>query len=127
MSNDDDLRAELAALRQTNAEILAALAGIQEKLAYREQVFVGWKAIGEYVGYSEDHCKELGQDVHDPIPHWHQGGMVAAHRTMLDAWLFRRRRPAQVRMKPEGRKGQVEMFDGPKTPKRGRATNGSAS
>lgn len=117
---------ELSALRREVAEV-------REKLTIREEILVGWKAIGGYVGYSEDHCKELGQDETDPIPHWTQGGMVAARRTMLDAWLFRRRKPAQKRAARqdaivcEAKKPQLDMFRGAEAPKRGRATDGSAS
>jgi hypothetical protein len=134
MSDPRDVLAAISELRRENAETIAALrqelAEVRERLAYREQVLVGWKDIGAHVGYSEDHCKELGQDPLDPIPHWHQGGMVAAYQTALDAWLFRRRKPAQRRMTrtepvPQGRK-QLDMFDG-RNPKRGRSRNGSAS
>lgn len=126
---------ELARFRREHDESQAALrrelAEVREKLAYREQVFVGWKEIAAYVGYSEDHCKELGQDPHDPIPHWLQGKMVAAYRTALDAWLFRRKQPAQRRItRPEKvtpTERQLGMFDAPKVAKRGRATDGSAS
>jgi hypothetical protein len=132
MSDDPDLLAQFAAFRRETSEKLSALhnelAQVRDKLTEREQIFVGWKEIAAYVGYSEDHCKELGQDAYDPIPHWHQGGMVAARRTMLDAWLFRRRVPARKRpASQEATKRQLDMFDGPKTPKRGRARDGSAS
>jgi hypothetical protein len=57
--------------------------------------------------------------------------MVAAYRSMLDAWLFRRRKPAQKRVARDvevvGSKTQLAMFDAPKGPKRGRASDGSAS
>ena len=115
---------ELSAIRRELAEV-------REKLATREQYFVGWKDIGAHVGYSEDHCKELGQDPVDPIPHWHEGGRVVAQRTMLDAWLFRRRKPAQKRPARQAEqrtsRNQLDMFSAPTTPKRGRATDGSAS
>ncbi len=115
---------ELTALRREVAEV-------REKLAYREQVFVGWKEIAAHLKLSEDHCKELGQNAPDPIPHWHQGGMVAAYRTALDAWTFRRRKPAQRRVvRPESvvvETRQTDMFDAVKAPKRGRAMDGSAS
>jgi hypothetical protein len=135
MSDHADLLAELAALRQESRErdeaLRRELAEVREKLTQREQVLVGWKDIAAHLGYSEDHCKELGQDPFDPIPHWHQGGMVAAYRTMLDAWLFRRRKPAQRRLvreeETERVSRQLDMFDAPKTPKRGRAKDGSAS
>jgi hypothetical protein len=126
MSDDGMSRVleELTALRREVAEV-------REKLAYREQVFVGWKAIADYLKLSEDHCKELGKDPVDHIPHWHQGGMVAAYRTALDAWTFRRRKPAQRRVaRSEGvmpGKTQIDMFERPGQPKRGRATDGSAS
>lgn len=115
---------ELSAVRRELAEV-------REKLAYREQVFVGWKAIGDYVKLSEDHCKELGKDPDDPIPHWHQGGMVAAYRSAIDQWLFRRRKPAQRRVVRSevtavGTR-QLDMFDAPAHPRRGRAKDGSAS
>ena len=127
---------ELARFRREYDESQAALrrelAEVREKLAYREQVVVGWKEIAAYVGYSEDHCKELGlphQD--DPIPHWLQGKMVAAYRTALDAWLFRRKQPAQRRITRPEKIGpterQLDMFAAPKVAKRGRATDGSAS
>lgn len=108
------------------------LAEVREKLAYREQIFVGWKDIAAYLGYSEDHAKALGQDPVDPIPYRYNGGFVEAQRSMLDAWLFRRRVPAQ--RKPikvggeqatgEGSRKQLGLFE---TPKRGRARDGSAS
>jgi hypothetical protein len=112
---------ELSALRRELAEV-------REKLAYREQVFVGWKEIAAYLKLSEDHCKELGKDPVDHIPHSHEGGRVVALRSMLDAWLFRRRKPAQrPPTRQDGGKRQLDMFEGPKGPKRGRATDGSAS
>jgi len=136
MSDANDLLAAFDAFRKEQAETLAALrrevAEVRERLVIREEIFVGWKAIGGYVGYSEDHCKELGQHPEDPIPHWLQGGMVAARRTMLDAWLFRRRKPAQKRAARQEtiaceKKPQLDMFRGQDAPKRGRATDGSAS
>jgi hypothetical protein len=112
---------ELSAIRRELAEV-------REKLAYREQIFVGWKEIAVYLNYSEDHCKELGQDQVDPIPHQHEGGRVVAQRSMLDAWLFRRRKPAQKRStRLVEAKEQLDMFGAPMTPKRGRASDGSAS
>jgi hypothetical protein len=120
---------ELTALRREVAEV-------RERLVQREQILVGWKAIADYVGYSEDHAKELGQDPHDPIPHTRRGGFVEAPRTLLDAWLFRRRVPAQrraakasggVAVAEDGRK-QLGLFEGaPGAPRRGRARDGSAS
>ncbi len=116
---------ELSALRREVAEV-------REKLAYKEQVFTGWKEIGEYLGYSVDHCKELGQDDVHPIPHWHEGGGVVAARSMLDLWKFNRRKPAQKRAARQEtivceKKPQLDMFRGQDMPKRGRATDGSAS
>ena len=116
---------ELSALRREVAEV-------REKLAYKEQVFTGWKEIGEYLGYSVDHCKELGQDDVHPIPHWHEGGGVVAARSMLDLWKFNRRKPAQKRAARQEtivceKKPQLDMFRGQDAPKRGRATDGSAS
>lgn len=117
---------ELSALRREVAEV-------RDKLAYKEQVFTGWKQIGEYLGYSEDHCKELGQDDVHPIPYWHEGGGVVASRALLDLWSFRRRKPAQKRparqdaVVCEAKKPQLDMFRGQEAPKRGRATDGSAS
>ncbi len=117
---------ELSALRREVAEV-------RDKLAYKEQVFTGWKEIGEYLGYSVDHCKELGQDDVHPIPHWHEGGGVVAARSMLDLWKFNRRKPAQKRAARqdaivcEAKKPQLDMFRGQDAPKRGRATDGSAS
>lgn len=136
-ATDADLLAQFAAFCRETSETLSALRGeiaeVREKLAYREQVLVGWKEISGYLNYSEDHCKELGQDAVDPIPHWHQGGMVAAYRSMLDAWQFRRRKPAQKRpMRQEaaaesrGEK-QLDLFKSPSAPKRGRGADGSAS
>lgn len=120
---------ELTALRREVAEV-------RERLVQREQILVGWKAIADYVGYSEDHAKELGQDPVDPIPHQHRGGFVEAPRTLLDAWLFRRRVPAQRRAAKasggvgmgEGTRKQLGLFEGtPASPRRGRARDGSAS
>lgn len=118
----------MAALRRELAEV-------REKLTYREQVFVGWKQIADYLGYSEDHAKALGQDPIDPIPYRHNGGFVEAYRTALDAWLFRRRVPAQKRGAKgpgqvgagEGPRRQLGLFEGPVEPRRGRAKDGSAS
>lgn len=122
---------ELTALRREVAEV-------RERLVQREQILVGWKAIADYVGYSEDHAKELGQDPADPIPHTRarHGGFVEAPRTLLDAWLFRRRVPAQKRAAKasggvalaEGTRKQLGLFEGaPGAPRRGRARDGSAS
>lgn len=120
---------ELTALRREVAEV-------RERLVQREQILVGWKAIADYVGYSEDHAKELGQDPHDPIPHTRRGGFVEAPRTLLDAWLFRRRVPAQRRAAKAsgagettgGARKQLALFEGaPGAPRRGRARDGSAS
>ena len=122
--SDDRVLEELAALRRELAEV-------REKLAYREQILVGWKQIADYLGYSEDHVKALGQDPVDPIPHQHNGGFVEAYRTALDAWMFRRRRPAQkraARAVSVAAKPQLGLFEGgPQTPRRGRAKDGAAS
>ena len=129
--SERDLLSQIAELNKTVSAMRGELAEVREKLAYREEVLVGWKAIGDYLKLSEDHCKELGKDPNDPIPHWHQGGMVAAYRTALDAWMFRRRKPAQRRLVRQevapGRKTQLDMFERPGQPKRGRASDGSAS
>jgi len=136
MSDANDLLAAFDAFRKEQAETLAALrrevAEVREKLAYKEQVFTGWKQIADYIGYSEDHCKELGQDEVHPIPHWHEGGGVVAARSMLDLWKFNRRKPAQKRAARQDaivceKKPQLDMFRGQDAPKRGRATDGSAS
>lgn len=115
---------ELSAMRRELAEV-------REKLVYREQIFVGWKDIAAYLKLSEDHCKELGQAGPMPIPHLHEGGRVVARRSELDLWLTYRRKPAQRRLARvddaiEGKR-QFDLFDAPKTPKRGRASDGSAS
>lgn len=121
----DRVLEELAALRRELAEV-------REKLTYREQVFIGWKAIAEYLGYSEDHAKALGQDPVDPIPYRHKGGFVEAERTMLDRWAYRRTTPAQKKGargpgQAGGAEGSRKQLDGPAEPKRGRAKDGSAS
>lgn len=120
---------ELTALRREVAEV-------REKLVYREHVFVGWKQVADYLGYSEDHVKALGQDPVDPIPYRHNGGFIEVERSMLDRWAYRRRIPAQKRAAKasggvataeEARK-QLGLFEGaPATPRRGRARDGSAS
>jgi len=135
MSDHADLLAELAEFRRQTAEMLSALRGeladVREQLAYQQQVFVGWKDIATYLKLSEDHCKELGQALVMPIPHWHEGGRVVARRSELDLWLTYRREPARRRIarEEETRRGerQLDMFEAPKTPKRGRAMDGSAS
>lgn len=116
---------ELTALRREVAEV-------RDKLAYKEQVFPGWKKIADYLGLSEDHCKELGQAEINPIPHWHEGGGVVAARSMLDLWKFNRRKLGQKRPTRQDAivceaKPQLDMFRGQEAPKRGRATDGSAS
>lgn len=112
---------ELAAIRRELAEV-------REKLAYRQQIFTGWKEIAAYLNLSEDHCKELGQSGAIPIPHWHEGGKVVARRSELDLWVIWRRKPAQKRppVQNEPQK-QLDMFAAPNAPKRGRARDGSAS
>lgn len=132
MSDTADLLEEIAALRRESKErdeaLRRELAEVREKLTYRQQIFTGWKEIGAYLKLSEDHCKELGQASTMPIPHWHEGGRVVARRSELDLWLVSRRRPAKVREEDAARsKRQLDMFDVPKAPKRGRAQDGSAS
>jgi hypothetical protein len=120
---------ELTALRREVAQV-------RELVEQREEYLVGWKAIADHLGYSEDHAKELGHDPVDPIPHVRRGGFVEAPRTLLDAWLFRRRVPAQRRAAraqggtaaAEGGRKQLGLFSGAGgAPRRGRARDGSAS
>lgn len=122
--SDDLVLAELAAIRRELAEV-------RDKLAYQQQIFVGWKEVAAYLKLSEDHCKELGQAGPIPLPHWHEGGKVVARRSDIDLWVIWRRKSAQPRPMREQEATrtarQLDMFDAPKTPKRGRATDGSAS
>jgi hypothetical protein len=120
---------ELTALRREVAEVRAFVVD-------REEWLIGWKAIAEFCGYSEDHAKELGKDPEDPIPHVRRGGFVEAPKSLLKAWLFRRRVPAQRRIAKasgggeatKGTRRQLGLFEGPPvTPRRGRASDGSAS
>lgn len=126
--NDDLLREVLAQLRALTAKVEL----LEEMLTHRERVLVGWKAIGEYVGLSEDRAKHLGQDPHDPIPYALQGGHAVARATLLDAWMFRRTVPAQRRAKvqpsptsPPKKPEPLPLFDG--TPRRGRSSDGAPS
>lgn len=134
------LHEEIAAFRreaaETTARLAAEVAALRELVVDREEWLIGWKAIAEFVGYSEDHAKELGQDPHDPIPHVRRGGFVEAPKSLLKAWLFRRRVPAQRKAAKapgqvgvaDGPRRQLGLFDGaPATPRRGRARDGSAS
>lgn len=125
MSEDTNSRVleELVALR-------AELAALRERVTDREGWLLGWKAIAEYLGYSEDHAKALGHEGDDPIPHVRRRGLVEARKTLLDAWLFRRRVPAQRRAKvvEEPTRKQLGLFEAaPPTPRRGRSSDGSAS
>lgn len=109
----------------------AQVAEVREKLTYREKILVGWKDIGQHVGYSADHAQELSKDPFDPLPVWHRGGFTESSATMLDAWLFRRRIPAQKRraraLEVESRKSQLDMFGEAQGPKRGRSKGGGMS
>jgi hypothetical protein len=135
MSIDADVLAELVALRHETSKTLSALrdelAEVREKLTYQQEVFTGWKDIAAYLKLSEDHCKELGQASVMPIPHWYEGNRVVARRSELDLWLTYRRKFALRRTEREDEttrgKRQLGLFDAPKAPKRGRATDGSAS
>lgn len=131
MSDHADLLAELIAIRQETAALRSELAEVRDKLTYHQDVFTGWKDIAAYLQLSEDHCKELGQAATMPIPHWYEGSRVVARRSELDLWLTYRRKFAMRRpdRADDGmrNKRQLGLFDAPKAPKRGRATNGSAS
>lgn len=132
----DAISNELAQTRGELAATRGELADVREKLTHREKILVGWKEVAAYLGYSEDHVKELGTEGPDPIPHVKRRGMIEARATALDAWLHRNRIPGQRRAaKPavtgevvQGPRKQLGLFgESATTPQRGRSSNGRAS